>query len=454
MKIIFGCEMYMVDDLAPMITNPKDKKINEEEFVVFDIETMGLNSHTHEIIEIGAVKIKAGRILDRYSQLINPGRHIPEHITNITSITDDQVANMPKIDVVIKEFVDFIGEAVLVAHNAPFDIGFIKRDIKKYLALDYECSVIDTLQMARDLFPDLKKYGLGDLNKTLGLALENHHRAVDDSQATANMFIIFLEKYKEQGFENLKDINNGFEVNRKKQGLKNIITLVKNQSGLKNMYKLVSEAHIKYFGNKKARIPKSVLKENREGLLIGTSLSAYFMNTGELVDLYLRNDLKKIEENIKFYDYVELLPKSTYNEVIEKDNTGALGSYEEVEEMNKYFYEVAKRNEVLVTASSNVHYLEEYEDIIRSILLYGSGTVYRENQYRIDNGFYFRTTEEMLKEFSYLGEEVAKEIVIENTNKIAEMIEDGKLSKSGLNHRFRKIAKIAKELKEGTYQPK
>ena len=424
MKIIFGCEMYMVDDLAPMITNPKDKKINEEEFVVFDIETMGLNSHTHEIIEIGAVKIKAGRILDRYSQLINPGRHIPEHITNITSITDDQVANMPKIDVVIKEFVDFIGEAVLVAHNAPFDIGFIKRDIKKYLALDYECSVIDTLQMARDLFPDLKKYGLGDLNKTLGLALENHHRAVDDSQATANMFIIFLEKYKEQGFENLKDINNGFEVNRKKQGLKNIITLVKNQSGLKNMYKLVSEAHIKYFGNKKARIPKSVLKENREGLLIGTSLSAYFMNTGELVDLYLRNDLKKIEENIKFYDYVELLPKSTYNEVIEKDNTGALGSYEEVEEMNKYFYEVAKRNEVLVTASSNVHYLEEYEDIIRSILLYGSGTVYRENQYRIDNGFYFRTTEEMLKEFSYLGEEVAKEIVIENTNKIAEMIED------------------------------
>ena len=424
MKIIFGCEMYMVDDLAPMITNPKDKKINEEEFVVFDIETMGLNSHTHEIIEIGAVKIKAGRILDRYSQLINPGRHIPEHITNITSITDDQVANMPKIDVVIKEFVDFIGEAVLVAHNAPFDIGFIKRDIKKYLALDYECSVIDTLQMARDLFPDLKKYGLGDLNKTLGLALENHHRAVDDSQATANMFIIFLEKYKEQGFEYLKDINNGFEVNRKKQGLKNIITLVKNQSGLKNMYKLVSEAHIKYFGNKKARIPKSVLKENREGLLIGTSLSAHFMNTGELVDLYLRNDLKKIEENIKFYDYVELLPKSTYNEVIEKDNTGALGSYEEVEEMNKYFYEVAKRNEVLVTASSNVHYLEEYEDIIRSILLYGSGTVYRENQYRIDNGFYFRTTEEMLKEFSYLGEEVAKEIVIENTNKIAEMIED------------------------------
>ena len=201
MKAIFGCEMYMIDDEAPMVTNPKDKKIDDEEFVVFDIETTGLNSHTNEIIEIGAVKIKAGRIVDRYSQLINPGISIPYHITEITSITNEQVANQPKIDEVIGKFVEFIGDAVLVAHNAPFDMGFIKRDIKEYLNIDLENSVIDTLQMARDLFPDLKKYGLGDLNKTLGLALEKHHRAVDDSQATANMFIIFLEKYKEKGIE-------------------------------------------------------------------------------------------------------------------------------------------------------------------------------------------------------------------------------------------------------------
>ena len=316
MKAIFGCEMYMIDDEAPMVTNPKDKKIDDEEFVVFDIETTGLNSHTNEIIEIGAVKIKAGRIVDRYSQLINPGRPIPYHITEITSITDEQVANEPKIDEVIGKFVDFIGDAVLVAHNAPFDMGFIKRDIKKYLNIDYQCSVIDTLQMARDLFPDLKKYGLGDLNKTLGLALEKHHRAVDDSQATANMFIIFLDKYKEKGLEYMKDINVGFEVNVKKQSLKNIMVLVKTQDGLKNMYRLVSEAHIKYFGNKKARIPKSVLTENREGLIIGSSLTAHFMNIGELADLYLRHDLEKLEEAAKFYDYIELLPKSTYNELI------------------------------------------------------------------------------------------------------------------------------------------
>ena len=425
MKAIFGCEMYMIDDEAPMVTNPKDKKIDEEEFVVFDIETTGLNSHTNEIIEIGAVKIKAGRIVDRYSQLINPGRPIPYHITEITSITNEQVANEPKIDEVIGKFVDFIGDAVLVAHNAPFDMGFIKRDIKKYLNIDLQSSVIDTLQMARDLFPDLKKYGLGDLNKTLGLALEKHHRAVDDSQATANMFIIFLDKYKEKGLEYMKDINVGFEVNVKKQSLKNIMVLVKTQDGLKNMYKLVSESHIKYFGNKKARIPKSVLAENREGLIIGSSLTAHFMNTGELADLYLRHDLEKLEEAAKFYDYIELLPKSTYNELIEKDGTGALGSYEEVEKMNKYFYDLGKRLGILVTASSNVHYLDENEDIIRSILLYGSGTVYNSRQYSINNGFYFRTTDEMLQEFSYLGEDEAKEVVVTNTNKIADMVESG-----------------------------
>ena len=425
MKVIFGCEMYMIDDEALMITNPKDKKIDEEEFVVFDIETTGLNSHTNKIIEIGAVKIKAGRIIDRYSQLINPGISIPYHITEITSITNEQVANQPKIDEVIGKFVDFIGDAVLVAHNAPFDMGFIKRDIKEYLNIDLENSVIDTLQMARDLFPDFKKYGLGDLNKSLGLALEKHHRAVDDSQATANMFIIFLEKYKEKGIEYLKDINKGFEVNVKKQSLKNIMVQVKNQDGLKNMYKLVSEGHIKYFGNKKARIPKSVLKENREGLIVGSSLSAHFMNSGELVELYLRHDLEKLEETAKFYDYIELLPKSTYNELIEKEGTGSLASYDEVEKMNKYFYDLGKRLGILVTASSNVHYLDENEDIIRSILLYGSGTVYSPRQYRVNNGFYFRTTDEMLKEFSYLGEQEAKEVIITNTNKIADMVEEG-----------------------------
>ncbi len=423
-KAIFGCEMYLVDDEAPIITNPKNIKIVDEEFVIFDIETLGLNSHKNEIIEIGAVKIKGGRIIDRFSQLINPEKKVPLKISEITSITDSMLEGQPKIDVAIKDFFDFIGDATLVAHNAPFDMGFIKRDIKKYLGVDLRNSVIDTLQMARDIFPDFKKFSLGELNKKLGLSLENHHRAVDDSQATANMFIIFLEKYKEVGIEFLKDINGAFPVNIGKQSIKNVMVLVKTQKGLKNMYRLVSESHIKYFGNKRARVPKSLLRKYKDGLIIGSSLTSHFMNSGELVELYLRRDLAKLEEYTEFYDYIELLPKSTYNELIEKDETGALLSYEAVEEMNLYFYDLAKRKGKIITASSNVHYLNENEDIIRSILLYGSGSVYNPRQYKVNNGFYFRTTNEMLEEFSYLGEEKAKEIIIENTNKIANMIEN------------------------------
>lgn len=421
-KVIFGCEMYMVDDEAPMITNVKNQKIDDTEFVVFDIETLGLNSHKNEIIEIGAVKIKAGRVIDRFSKLINPKRRVPTKITEITSITDAMLADKPTIDEVIGEFLEFIKDAVLVAHNAPFDMGFIKRDVKKYLNIDFSPMVIDTLQMARDLFPDMKKFGLGDLNKALGLSLEKHHRAVDDSQATGNMFIIFLDKYKELGIENLEDINGAFPVNVKKQGLRNVIVLVKNQEGLKNMYRLVSEGHINYFGNKKARIPKSILRKYREGLILGSSMSAHFMNSSEVAELYFRNDIEKLEDTLKFYDYIELLPKSTYNELLDVEETGALATLDDVEEMNKFIYDLAVKNEKLVTASSNIHYLEKNEHIIRAVLLYGSGTVYNPKQYKTDNGFYFRTTDEMLQEFSYLGEDIAKEIVIKNTNTIADMI--------------------------------
>ncbi|WP_022820025.1 PolC-type DNA polymerase III [Fusobacterium russii] len=423
-KIIFGCEMYMVDDEAEMITNPMDLDIDEAEFVIFDIETLGLNAHKNEIIEIGAVKIKAGRIVERFGQLINPNKKVPKNITEITKITDDMLRGMPTIETVIKDFIDFIGDAVLVAHNAPFDMGFIKRDIKRYLNKDLKNSVIDTLQMARDLYPEQRKYGLADMNKLLGLSLESHHRAVDDAQATANMFIIFLDKYKDKNVKKLKDINGAFNFNLKKQSLRNVMILVKNQEGLKNLYRIVSEAHINYFGGKKARIPKSFLSKYRNGLIIGSSLTAHFMNTGELVELYLRNDLEKLEQNLNFYDYIELLPKSTYNELLDKEETGSIASLNDIEEMNKYIYDLATKKNKIVTASSNVHYLDEGDALLRSILLYGSGNVYNSKQYKIDNGFYFRTTNEMLEEFSYMGEDIAKEIVIKNTKLIATMIEE------------------------------
>lgn len=423
-KIIFGCEMYMVDDEAEMISNPTDHDIDDTEFVVFDIETLGLNAHKNEIIEIGAVKIKAGRIVERFGQLINPNKKVPSNITELTKITDDMLKGMPTIETVIKDFMNFIEDSVLVAHNAPFDMGFIKRDVKKYLNKDLKNSVVDTLQMARDLYPEQRKYGLSDMNKLLGLSLESHHRAVDDAQATANMFIIFLDKYKDKNIKKLRDINGAFDFNLKKQALKNVMILVKNQKGLKNLYRIVSEAHINYFGGKKARIPKSFLSKYREGLIIGSSLTAHFMNAGELTELYLRNDLEKLKKNIDFYDYIELLPKSAYNELLEKEQTGAIASLNDVEEMNKYIYDLATKKNKIVTASSNVHYLDESDALLRSILLYGSGNVYNPKQYKIDNGFYFRTTNEMLEEFSYIGEDIAEEIVIRNTKQIASMIEE------------------------------
>lgn len=422
-KAILGCEMYMVNDQAEMVRNPKDVLIQEEDFVVFDLETMGLNSHEHEIIEIGAVKLHGDSIVDRFSQLVNPKKPIPQKIQELTNITQDMVDSQPSIEEVLPKFMEFVGDATMVAHNAAFDMGFIRRDVKRILGYDYQPTVIDTLQMARDLYPDLKSFGLKNMNKVLGLSLESHHRAVDDSQATANMFIIFLDKYAEIGITNLKDMTGAFPINVKKQDTRNVMVLVKNLTGLKNIYRLISEAHINGYGNKKPRIMKSLLEKYREGLIYGSSLTVHFLNDGELADYYMRYDYENIEKNIDFYDYIEFLPKGAYSELIENDNTGSISSFDAVEKMNRYFYQLAKSKNKLVTASSNVHYLEEEDAIIRSILLYGSGTVFRENQYKIDNKFFFRTTDEMLEEFKYLGEDIAKEIVVKNTNAIADSIE-------------------------------
>lgn len=423
-KVIFGCEMYMVDDTQPMVQNPKDVLIDEEIYVVYDLETLGLNAHKNEIIEIGAVKMQGRRIIDRYSQLINPGKKVPKKITEITSITDEQLENMPTIEEVLPKFMEFVGDATLVAHNAPFDVGFLKRDVKKYLGYEYNPAIIDTLQMARDLYPEQKGYGLKPMTKFLKVSLENHHRAVDDSQATANMFAIFLERYLDKGIKTQKEMNGAFDLNYQKQDTRNVMVLVKNQEGLKNMYKLVSMAHLDYFGSKKPRILKSVLEAHRDGLLIGAPTSVHFGNSGELSEAYFRNDLKKVDKMIEFYDYIELQPKITFSEFLDVDETGAISSFSDIEKMNRYMYDLAKGKGKMVIATSNVHYLEKEDHKIRSILLYGSGNVFRENQYRIDNGFYYRTTDEMLEEFSYLGEGIAKEVVVETTNKINNMIEN------------------------------
>lgn len=423
-KAILGCEMYMVDDTVPIIrdcniTGP----IEDTTFVVFDLETMGLNGHEHEIIEIGAIKLKGTRIVDTFSSFINPKKIIPKKISELTHITQDMVDKAPAIEDVLPNFLEFTKDAVMVAHNSAFDMGFIRRDTKKYMGIDYKPPVIDTLQMARDLYPDLKGYNLDRLNKTFKLSLENHHRAIDDAQSTAKLFIMFLEKYIENGVVNVEDMNGAFPLNIQKQATRNIMVIAKNLTGLQNLYRLVSEAHIDYYGNKKPRVLKSRVNELRDGLIVGSSLTSHFSNDGELAEYYMRYDFENIEKNIDFYDYIELLPRATYAELYEEDGTGTISSFEQIEDMNRYFYNLAKERGKIVTASSNVHYNNEEDYKIRSILLYGSGNVFRENQYKTDNKFYFRTTDELLDEFSYLGEEVANEIVVKNTNAIADMVE-------------------------------
>lgn len=422
-KAILGCEMYMVDDTLPMVRDCKTGAIEDTTFVVFDLETFGLNSHKNEIIEIGAIKLKGTRIVDTFSSFVNPNKIIPKRISELTHITQDMLDNAPTIEDVLPKFLEFTKDAVMVAHNSAFDMGFIRRDAKKYMGIDYKPPIIDTLQMARDLYPDLKGYNLDRLNKTFKLSLENHHRAIDDAQSTAKLFIMFLEKYIENGVVNVEDMNGAFPLNIQKQATRNIMVIAKNLTGLQNLYRLVSEAHIDYYGSKKPRVLKSRVDKLRDGLIVGSSLTSHFSNDGELAEYYMRYDLENVEKNIDFYDYIELLPRATYAELYEEDGTGTISSFEQIENMNRYFYNLAKERGKLVTASSNVHYNNEEDYKIRSILLYGSGNVFRENQYKTDNKFYFRTTDELLDEFSYLGEEVANEIVVKNTNAIADMVE-------------------------------
>lgn len=422
-KAILGCEMYMVDDTLPMVRDCKTGAIEDTTFVVFDLETFGLNSHKNEIIEIGAIKLKGTRIVDTFSSFVNPNKIIPKKISELTHITQDMVDNAPTIEDVLPKFLEFTKDAVMVAHNSAFDMGFIRRDAKKYMGIDYKPPIIDTLQMARDLYPDLKGYNLDRLNKTFKLSLENHHRAIDDAQSTAKLFIMFLEKYIENGVVNVENMNGAFPLNIQKQATRNIMVIAKNLTGLQNLYRLVSEAHIDYYGSKKPRVLKSRVDKLRDGLIVGSSLTSHFSNDGELAEYYMRYDLENVEKNIDFYDYIELLPRATYAELYEEDGTGTISSFEQIENMNRYFYNLAKERGKLVTASSNVHYNNEEDYKIRSILLYGSGNVFRENQYKTDNKFYFRTTDELLDEFSYLGEEVANEIVVKNTNAIADMVE-------------------------------
>ena len=413
-KIIYGVEGYLVDDLKEIVTDGKGQSLDEK-YVVFDIETTGFSPVTNRIIEIGAVKVENGEITERFSTFVNPQVPIPFHIEKLTSINDSMVMDADPIEVVLPRFLEFVGDAILVAHNANFDVSFIKENAKRQgILVDF--TYVDTVGIARALLTGQSKYTLDAVAKTLGISLENHHRAVDDAECTAEIFVKFIEMLKKDNILDLASLNelgkSSVEAIRKLHSY-HIIILAKNQTGRINLYRLVSESHLTYF-HKRPLIPKSLIQKYREGLIIGSACEA-----GELFRALLDGQSdEQIARIVRFYDYLEIQPLGNNRFMIESEKLPDIKSDEDLIELNKRIVKLGEEFHKPVVATCDVHFLDPEDEIYRRIIMTGKGFKDADNQAPL----FLRTTEEMLDEFSfYLGSEKAEEIVITNTNMIADM---------------------------------
>lgn len=416
-KVLYGVEGYFVNDL-PLNINSIPRSYTDNSYVVFDIETTGLSAQNDMITEIGAVKIVNGRIVDRFAQLINPERPIPPNITELTGISDEMVADKPKIDEILPKFLDFCSDCIVVAHNAKFDTGFIRVQAEKH-ERTFKNKVEDTLELSRELFPDERSHKLNIVAKRLDVSLENHHRAVDDAVAAAEIFMKLMQ-IKEERENNLgKEYTIDTNPELLKTPYHHIIILAKNAVGLKNMYKLISKSNLNYFF-KKPRIPKSILSKYREGLIIGSACEQ-----GELYKAVRDNrPQEEIEEIASFYDYLEIQPLGNNEFMI---RNGIVSGKQDLIEINKRIVELGDKMNIPVVATCDVHFMDPEDELYRRVLQGAQGYGDADKQAPL----YFRTTEEMLEEFSYLGEEKAYEVVVTNTNMIADMIEDIQPVKSG-----------------------
>lgn len=417
--IIFGLEAYLIDNGKPIVVNPSDQSISENEFVVFDLETTGLNSVQNEIIEIGAVKIKNGEVIDEFSSFVKPKVNIPDKITEITGIDDKMVKKADPLEEVFKKFIDFIGKSPLVAHNMDFDYSFIREPLNEFKKLD-EVTLIDTLTLARAVKPKLKNHKLATLVDHYNLELDNHHRALDDARATGYLFLELLKEDENQKLNNINELNELTKnIDWKKQRPYHALVLAKNQTGLKDIYKLVSKAHLDNF-YRKPRILKSELLAKRDNLLIGSACES-----GQLFNYLLNNrSAKEIKEVVKFYDFLEIQPLGNNEFLIPNQ----LEDKTELKKLNKRIYQLGKKYNKPVVATGDVHFLDPKDEIYRKILQAGQGFDDYDNQAPL----YYRTTDEMLEEFDYFNEEEAYEIVVENPHKIYEKIEDIKPIPDGL----------------------
>ena len=412
-KVLYGVEGYLVDDGVPLALNEKGQNLNDT-YVVFDLETTGFSSKNDKIIEIGAVKIKNGEIIGNFSEFVNPKRPIPYKIIELTGINDDMVRNAETIEEILPKFLEFIGDSVVVAHNASFDCSFISKNCND-LGLTFEPTIVDTVPLCRFLYPELKSVKLNIVAKHLGVKLESHHRAVDDAKATGDILLECIKKTKEEmQIDTLAGLNKIFleKVDIKKLPTYHIIILAKTQAGIRNLYKLVSEAHIDNFF-RRPRTKKSRLMEMREGLIIGGACEA-----GEIYRAIIggKSD-EEVKDIMRFYDYAEIQPIGNNAYMIEK---GSVKDEDELKDINRKIYNLAKEINKPTVATCDVHFLDPHDEAFRRIIMAGQGFGDADNQAPL----YLRTTEEMLKEFAYLGEEIAREVVIKNPNYIANSIDD------------------------------
>ncbi len=401
----------MVPDRTPSVSFSKGQDLDTT-YCVLDLETTGLSFRTEKITEIGVMKVKGGEVLEEFSCFVNPEKPIPQKVVEVTNITDDMVKDAETIDFVMPKLLDFLGDSVLVAHNADFDIGFLKYNAKE-LGYELNNTYLDTLRLAKDLFPDYKKYKLGIIAENLGIKVEVAHRALDDVDTTVKVFRVMLDMLRERGVKTLDDIDttNNSKADYKKLPSYHAIILAKNYVGLKNLYKLVSYSHLDYF-YKKPRILKSLYRKYSDGLILGSACEA-----GELYRAIVagKSD-EEIEAIAGDYDYLEIQPVGNNMFMV---RNGVVPDVEALQDINRKIVALGEKLGKLVVATGDVHFLDPEDEIYRRILEAGQGYDDADQQAPL----YLRTTEEMLKEFEYLGEEKAYEVVVTNTNKIADMCE-------------------------------
>lgn len=423
-KILYGIEANIVDDGVPVAYNPSRRELAEDTYVVFDVETTGLSAVYDKIIELAAVKMYKGNVIDTFEAFINPGVPLSQLIINLTGITDNMLKDAPSEAAVIPKFKEFCEDAILVAHNASFDMGFINKAYEHVGLPEAHNPVIDTLELSRFLHPQLKSHRLNTLAKRYNVSLEQHHRAVFDAETTGHLCWIFLKEAKED--HNIlyhDELNNG--VGRgdsyKQARPFHATILAKNQAGLKDLFKLISASNVNYF-YRNARIPRSLLIESRENLLIGSACSS-----GEIFEAMMQKGKEEATERAKFYDYIEVMPKGIYKPLIDRE---LVKTEADLEEIIQEIVEIGNELDKPVVATGNTHYLNREDAIYREILL-GSLKINQGKQLHLPEA-HFRTTDEMLQDFNFLGADVAKQIVVTNPNLLADAIEETTPIKSEL----------------------